>query len=45
MDLSHVVDALNPLTEEKIDGVIGQDIMEVHEAIIDTASNTVYLKL
>jgi hypothetical protein len=45
MDLSHVVDALNSFTEEKIDGVLGQDIMEVHEAIIDTASNTVYLKL
>ena len=44
MDLSHVVDALNPFTEEKIDGVIGQDIMEAHEAIIDIASKTVYLK-
>jgi hypothetical protein len=45
MDLSHVVDALNPLTEKKIDGIIGQDIMEMHEAIIETTSNTVYLKL
>lgn len=44
MDLSHVVNALNNISSVPIDGVIGQDILVAHEAIIDIASNTLYLK-
>jgi len=44
MDLSHVVNALNSISSVPIAGVIGQDILVAHEAIIDIASNTLYLK-
>lgn len=44
MDLSHVVTALGSLTTKTIDGVIGQDILSKHQAIIDVASGTIYLK-
>lgn len=44
MDLSHVVNALNGYSKQPIEGVIGQDILSKHQAIIDIASNTIYLK-
>lgn len=43
-DLSYVVDALNPLSDNEIDGVIGQDILGLHHAIIDIAEDVVYLR-
>lgn len=45
MDLSHVLDALSPFTEHKIDGVIGQDFLQSHHAIIDIAEDTLYFKI
>lgn len=43
MDLSHIVDALTTVSDKEINGVIGQDILTRHKAVIDIASNTLYL--
>jgi len=44
LDLSHVNIALKNHLSEEIDGIIGADILQKGEAIIDYAKNRLYLK-
>jgi len=44
MDLSHVVDAIKETSDKHIDGLIGQDVLGAHHAIIDVASDFIYLQ-
>jgi|GEM_PF-115717 len=42
-DLAHVADVLGPLTGETIIGIIGQDVLTEHRAVIDVARPILYL--
>lgn len=44
IDLSHVNNALAKSRSEKIDGVIGADILKKHKALIDYSEKALYLK-
>ncbi len=44
MDLGGVVAAIKAATDTDIDGVIGQDILTRHEAVIDISKQTLYLR-
>jgi len=44
MDLGGVVAAIKAATGEEIDGVIGQDILTRHDAVIDISKQTLYLR-
>jgi hypothetical protein len=44
MDLSHVVNALDPIVGSPVHGIIGQDIMQAQHAIIDVQRERLYLK-
>jgi clan AA aspartic protease (TIGR02281 family) len=44
VDLSHVNNALEKSRSEKIDGVLGADLLKKHRALIDYAEKTLYLK-
>jgi hypothetical protein len=44
MDFSHVNQALEGKSEEPVEAVLGVDILEAHSAIIDYASNSLFLK-
>jgi len=43
-DLTHVNTALEQQSEDKIDGILGADILEKGKAIIDYKKKRVYLK-
>lgn len=42
-DLSQVANVLGPLSGAKIYGIVGQDVMKEHRAVIDVAGPTLYL--
>ncbi len=44
MDLSHVVQALDPIAGSPVHGIVGQDIMQAQQAIIDVQHERLYLK-
>lgn len=44
MSLAHVNDAFERRGEPRIDGVIGADVLERGQAVVDYASNTLYLR-
>jgi predicted aspartyl protease len=44
MDLSHVLNALDPIVGSPVHGIIGQDIMQAQHAIIDVQRERLYLK-
>lgn len=43
-DLSSLETALGPLSRDRIDGIIGQDLMREHRAVIDVAKPMLYLQ-
>jgi predicted aspartyl protease len=44
MDLSHVNQALRDKGEEKVDVILGADVLESQAAVIDYASSSLFLK-
>ena len=42
-DLGHLADALRPLAGEPVHGLIGQDVLNEHRAVIDMARPILYL--
>lgn len=42
-DLSQVTGALSRLSDEPIAGIVGQDVMKAHQAVIDVAGPTLHL--
>ena len=44
MDLSHVNDQLVAVGEVRVDGVVGADVLGVHEALIDYGGPSLYLR-
>jgi clan AA aspartic protease (TIGR02281 family) len=42
-DLSQVTGALSRISDEPISGIVGQDVMKAHQAVIDVAGPTLHL--
>ena len=42
-DLSQVTGALSKLTDRPIVGIVGQDVLKAHQAVIDVAGPTLHL--
>ncbi|MFC3078993.1 retropepsin-like aspartic protease [Phenylobacterium terrae] len=42
-DLSQVTGALSRLSDQPISGIVGQDVMKAHQAVIDVAGPTLHL--
>ena len=45
LDLSHANDALVLRGASPVDGILGVDVFEAHEAVVDYGSSSLYLKL
>lgn len=45
MDLAHVNQALTRRDSDSIDAVLGADVLEIHQAVIDYGSSSLYLKV